>query len=307
MRPINYSIIIPHYNIPDLLTRCLRSIPIRPDIQVIVVDDCSPNADLYPQLYPEFGRKYLEWYSTPQGGSAGRARNIGLNHAMGKWVLCIDADDLFTDNMEEILYEAVDRAEDILFYNYESVYSDDLNKKADRTYLQEFFNHYKNDQNDIPFRYQFEPIWCKIIRKELIDKYNIRCDETKYSNDVGFSIKIGYFAKTIKVIDKQLFIITQRSGSLASSFFNGNKMPLSELKIRMIVAMKVQNFLDKHNLGIEINTFNSSKKWILGNHQGLYFLLLFRYSLIYPFACKRLLDFWLSWKIKTIKKIFITA
>lgn len=34
---INYSIIIPHYNIPDLLGRCLRSIPERRDIQVIVV------------------------------------------------------------------------------------------------------------------------------------------------------------------------------------------------------------------------------------------------------------------------------
>ena len=36
-----YSIIIPHYNIPDLLRRCLESIPQRDDVQVIVVDDCG--------------------------------------------------------------------------------------------------------------------------------------------------------------------------------------------------------------------------------------------------------------------------
>lgn len=34
-----FSIIIPHKDIPDLLMRCLRSIPVSGDIQVIVVDD----------------------------------------------------------------------------------------------------------------------------------------------------------------------------------------------------------------------------------------------------------------------------
>ena len=41
---INYSIIIPHKNIPNLLQRCLDSIPNREDVQIIVVDDNSdPN------------------------------------------------------------------------------------------------------------------------------------------------------------------------------------------------------------------------------------------------------------------------
>lgn len=32
--------------------RCLKSIPIHPDIQVIVVDDCSPNVSVYLESYP---------------------------------------------------------------------------------------------------------------------------------------------------------------------------------------------------------------------------------------------------------------
>ena len=39
---INYSIIIPHKNIPDLLQRCLDSIPRREDVQII--DDDNSNA-----------------------------------------------------------------------------------------------------------------------------------------------------------------------------------------------------------------------------------------------------------------------
>ena len=37
----NYSVIIPHYNIVPLLERCLKSIPDREDIQIVVVDDNS--------------------------------------------------------------------------------------------------------------------------------------------------------------------------------------------------------------------------------------------------------------------------
>ena len=39
----NYSFIIPHKNCPDLLQRCVDSIPERDDVQVIVVDDNSDN------------------------------------------------------------------------------------------------------------------------------------------------------------------------------------------------------------------------------------------------------------------------
>lgn len=38
---IKYSIIIPHKNIPECLERCLKTIPWRQDVQVIVVDDGS--------------------------------------------------------------------------------------------------------------------------------------------------------------------------------------------------------------------------------------------------------------------------
>ena len=38
---INFSFIIPHKNTPDLLQKCLDSIPRRDDVQIIVVDDNS--------------------------------------------------------------------------------------------------------------------------------------------------------------------------------------------------------------------------------------------------------------------------
>ena len=49
---INFSIIIPTKNIPDLLLRCLESIPQRSDIEIIVVDDNSDREIVDVKNYP---------------------------------------------------------------------------------------------------------------------------------------------------------------------------------------------------------------------------------------------------------------
>ena len=103
-----FSIIIPHKEIPDLLMRCLQSIPVSEDIQVIVVDDNSADADTYLERYPELSRPYLEFIRTTKGGGAGYARNVGLEHAKGKWLLFADADDFYVDDMYSIICSYVD-------------------------------------------------------------------------------------------------------------------------------------------------------------------------------------------------------
>jgi glycosyltransferase involved in cell wall biosynthesis len=246
---VNYSIIIPHYNIPDLLMRCLKSIPVREDIQVIVVDDCSPEADKYLEKYPELTtRPYLEYYSSPIGGSAGRARNIGLDHAKGTWLIFLDADDFLIDNAETILDESVNRKEDILFYNSKSVMSDDVNKKSNRNFYAGYFTKYAEDHNKDRFRYTFGSLWGKIIRHSIATENNIRFDETRYSNDVTFSTLTGYYAKDIAIIDKPFFVITERSGSLASSQFKNSKISLQECRQRFHVSLKNHATLEKYGV-----------------------------------------------------------
>ena len=119
-----YSVIIPHYNSPDLLVRCLASIPEREDIQVIIVDDCSdPKKADFAHL-PGRTRPYTEIYRTPKGGSAGRARNVALEYAKGKWLLFADADDYFEKNAWDILDAYADKEADIVFFGTTSRISD---------------------------------------------------------------------------------------------------------------------------------------------------------------------------------------
>lgn len=240
MKEINYSVIIPHYNIPQLLIRCLESIPVREDIQVIVVDDCSPGADKYIEQYPALSRPYLEFYQTPIGGSAGRARNLGIENAKGRWLTFVDSDDFLAKNAEQIFDKYKDRDEDVLYFRSESVMSNDITKSSGRHCFQYHFNQYLSEGNELLLRYEFDAPWGKMIKKSLIDKYNIRFDEVRWSNDSFFSAVIGTYARTIYVPDEIFYYVTERPGSLTSE----KVMSLSEWETRYHSALQVQHFFD---------------------------------------------------------------
>ena len=54
----NVSIIIPHYNSPDLLAVLLDSIPEKEDIQIIVVDDNSTKkTDIYEKVKSDYSER----------------------------------------------------------------------------------------------------------------------------------------------------------------------------------------------------------------------------------------------------------
>src|SRR5690625_3621526 len=95
----NLSIIIPHYNSVNTLQKLLDLIPIKNDIQTIVIDDNSNEGVIkYDRL--RTGKKYqhitfLENNTNVKG--AGVCRNIGIKHAKGEWVLFADADDILME------------------------------------------------------------------------------------------------------------------------------------------------------------------------------------------------------------------
>lgn len=214
---ICYSIIIPHYDIPELLVRCLKSIPVREDIQVIVVDDCSPGFETYRERYPELSRPYLELYQTPKGGSAGRARNIGLQHAKGKWILFADADDYYVPDMYEMISSHCADDADAIFFKADSV---------DTITLQPSDRHVdRNDgvdmylagiHNCVEAILHCTVVWATMYAAELIRENNIQFDETLCANDVMFAVKAAYLAKATSFSEEVLYVVTYREGSLHS-------------------------------------------------------------------------------------------
>ena len=252
MPEVVYSIIIPHYNIPDLLLRCIRSIPVREDFQIIVVDDCSPCQKEIFQMLEGLKHPYLEYYSTPVGGSAGRARNVGIAHARGRWLTFLDADDLFVQCAGDILDNYKNHSEDVLYFQSVSVMCDDITQKSGRHCFLYHFDHYFKTGDELPLRLEFDAPWGKFVKKSLIDKYHIRFDEVRYSNDTYFSAAIGVYANSIGVPEEVLYVVTEREGSLTAGKMN----TIHEWETRYHSALHVQEFFDQNNVGFKRYAFN---------------------------------------------------
>ena len=246
-----FSIIIPHKEIPDLLMRCLKSIPVSEDIQVIVVDDNSADADTYLDKYPELSRSYLEFVRTTKDGGAGYARNVGLEHAKGKWILFADADDFFVDDMYGIICSYADSEADVIYFKNKAVLSDNTNIKTDRSsYVNKNIDQYLAYGDEWPIRAKMYVPWGKMIKRSLIVKNNIRFDELMYSNDVYFSLLTGYYSKIIEVVIRVLYVVTARSNSLAANFCSKP----GELEQRAEVAFRRDVFLLQHDACREMYT-----------------------------------------------------
>lgn len=87
-----HSFIIPHKNNPELLQRCIDSIPNRSDIQIIVVDDKSDYEKKIALMHENLEIIQLD---ENRSKGAGRARNVGLARVMAKWILFTDAGDFY--------------------------------------------------------------------------------------------------------------------------------------------------------------------------------------------------------------------
>lgn len=96
------SIIIPLYNKEAIIERTLRSVLSQDydDFEVVIVDDGSTDGSVaivkqfISVLPPSKGG--TEWvFISQENGGPSKARNTGMKHAKGEWIVFLDADDEF--------------------------------------------------------------------------------------------------------------------------------------------------------------------------------------------------------------------
>lgn len=213
---INYTVIIPHFNIPELLRRCLGSIPCREDVQVVVIDDCSSDENLIilKEMEKSFSKVQFVYLEENQGG--GNARNVGLQYAIGTYVFFADADDFFHECINDVFDEYKDETCDVVYFSADSVDSEthQIMDRADRLRKQMERCVRDNDELKLDLRFLFTEPWCKMIRKGLIDRFQIKFDKTPAINDVTFSYMVGYHATTIKADPREIYCVTYRPSSI---------------------------------------------------------------------------------------------
>lgn len=244
MQKPNYSIIIPHKNIPNLLERCLDSIPCREDIQVIVVDDNSDPEMVDFEHFPGVGKPHVEVYFTKEGKGAGYARNRGMEYATGKWILFADADDYFNYCINDILDEYINHEDDVVFFKsncLDSYFYTNKKRGAIKNLLIDIYNK-SPDKSILNLRYLPAEPWGKIVRRLLILENNIKFDETSVANDTTFSYLVGFYSRSVAIDKRAIYCVTYRYDSLS------NLISKNKIEERMMVYGKRELFLLKHNI-----------------------------------------------------------
>lgn len=117
------SIIVPVFNTHEMLKKCIESIKRNKfqNYEIIIVDDGS-DADT-ANVCDFFARKYsnIDVYHIDNHGVS-YARNYGIRHSSGEYIMFIDSDDLLEQNALEILYSVcTNNKADLVVANYYSI------------------------------------------------------------------------------------------------------------------------------------------------------------------------------------------
>lgn len=92
-----FSIIVPVYNTHDYLEKCLESLVNQKNMQsiyeIIVVNDGTP--DNSEEIILEYKKNYsnIIRYIKKENGGVASARNVGVEKAVGEYILFVDSDD----------------------------------------------------------------------------------------------------------------------------------------------------------------------------------------------------------------------
>lgn len=240
-----FSVIIPHHEIPALLQRCLDYIPDVPEVQVIVVDDNSSEQKVDFAKFPGLDRKYTKCIFDKEGGGAGHARNIGMRHADGKWLVFADSDDFFTKDAFQILDKHKNDPYDIILFKADSVDSDDYSPSDRHLQLNEAIDKVQKGSITEKEAVLIMPVpWCKIFRRNYIQQKDIVFDETMAANDVMFVTKATCWAddEAVTTSSDVLYVVTTRRNSL----FDGYRSNPENFLCRLEVQMRRNKFVDKY-------------------------------------------------------------
>ena len=235
----NYSFIIPHKNSPSLLQRCLDSIPLADDIEVIVVDDNSDEDKVDFSKFLGLTRKNTVCVFNKDGKGAGRARNIALKKATGKWLVFADADDYFAPSIGDILNKyRDDESTQMVFFNYCKVKEDGREIEMPITRL--IANYLKGRPfSEAVLRYSAWSPWSRMVKREISLKNNILFEELPFSNDMMFVLRNTALSSNISAESAiAYYYYSPTSGTQTSVQYHDPK----HIKLRLEGTLKLWQF-----------------------------------------------------------------
>lgn len=209
---MKYSVIIPIYNAEDTLELCIDSILKSglDDYEIVLVNDGS--TDQSAAICERLSQNYSQIeYVFQENSGVSAARNNGIKHAKGKYILFCDADDYLENNCFVGIDDIFSAKIDLLIYGMSfDYYSKGVCYRKDKViYPDKALQSVEKWGNNIDKMYQYNVLSSscnKIYKKDIIVENGLYFDEKMilledlvfsvmylaYCNDIYFWNCIGY-------------------------------------------------------------------------------------------------------------------
>lgn len=299
------SVIVPVYRVEKYLRRCVDSIlgQTYKNLDIVLVDDGSN--DNCPSICDEYSMldKRVNVLHKSNGGLSD-ARNFGIDHAKGDFLVFVDSDDYINSNMIRKLYESlVENDSDIAICGFD--YVDESGNKLPEQKKLNISGVYNKE--DIYHYYDREGVswvlgvaWNKLYRKKLFS--TLRYPQGKLHEDDFISFHL--YAQTDKVsfINENLYFYTQRSYSIMGDKLNIRHVDgVEALLNRIDFALETKRFYlipntEDRALGI---LFSLATKAIHESDKSYIGPVIQRYKMLFP-VIKEYCDHSVSDKIKRL-------
>ena len=213
------SVVVPCYNASNYLEKCInhllqQTIGVE-NIEIILVDDASTDngatLDIIMKYEQEYGDTVIA-VSLEKNMRQGGARNIGISHATGEYLIFCDADDWLMPEALEHLYDAAReydadvvefRIKDIMDHRIEI----DIVEKGKGSFLTEIDTEKKRKE----FLLQVDEKLSlgsqkKLYRLSMLKENQIRFVEHRIFEEPSFMVPVRIFEKRHYFLDEELYI-----------------------------------------------------------------------------------------------------
>ena len=251
------SVILPVYNVEKYLPVALDSLINQnlKNIEIICVDDCSTDSSWV--ILQEYSKKdsRIKVYQQPKGG-AGAARNYGMKTAKGEYLLFLDSDDLFKENLcNEVYYQCIRKKADVCLFAAQRMDMQTMKKepmgwvfRAAEVPKSNLFSG--ADVADKIFQLASGCPWSKMFRREFIMDMGLEFQNLPNANDAYF-VRMGMaLANRITTMNKVYVTYRYNEGNNIQSnkskaptaFYEAYKAIKTDLKARGVYKQYEQSF-----------------------------------------------------------------
>ena len=212
-----FSIVIPVYKTKEYLDHCVESIIAQTfgDFEIILVDDGSP--DCCPQMCDAWAARDPRIRVVHQeNGGLSVARNTGIRHASGDYVMFLDSDDWWADDeVLEQIARHLDRTDaDVLSFNYRKSYDG----KLEPPYFSKDLPTSDGVQNLAQMTaggWWITGACNKAIRRSLLEEWGLYFREGTTAEDVDWTLRLALYAERYAFANVCVFIYRQHGASIS--------------------------------------------------------------------------------------------